>query len=452
MASDNGHKPRRSLWRVVAASVVGTSLEWYDFFLYGTAAALVFGDLFFPDAEPLVGTLLAFATYAVGFVARPFGGAIAGHVGDRVGRRNVLVATLLVMGVATCGIGLLPTYGTIGIAAPILLVTLRFVQGLGLGGEWGGAVLMVSEHGDQQRRGLYASWPQVGVPAGNLLAAGVLALMAALLTESAFESWGWRVPFLLSAVLVFVGLFIRLRIEESPLFKEVEETATRARTPIVDVVKVYPRQLAIAFGARLGTDVAFYVFALFIVTYATDELGLSDSTPLNAVLIGSALQLFLIPAFGHLSDRVGRRPVYFAGALGALVWAFVFFPLLDTESWWLIVLAAAGGLFFHALMYGPQAAFISELFGTRVRYSGASLGYQLAGVAGGALAPIIATALLAAFDSSLAVSLYVAAALLVTLVALALAEESAGRDIEAAAKEDEREIVERPEAFDRVGS
>jgi MFS family permease len=436
VASDNGHRPRRrSLWQVVAASVVGTSLEWYDFFLYGTAAALVFGDLFFPDAEPLVGTLLAFATYAVGFVARPFGGAIAGHAGDRLGRRNVLVATLLVMGVATCAIGLLPTYATIGIAAPILLVALRFVQGLGLGGEWGGAVLMVSEHGDQERRGLYASWPQVGVPAGNLLAAGVLALMAALLSESAFESWGWRVPFLLSAVLVFVGLFIRLRIEESPLFKQVEETATKARTPIVDVVKVYPRQLAIAFGARL-----------------TDELGLSDSTPLNAVLIGSALQLFLIPAFGHLSDRVGRRPVYFAGALGALVWAFAFFPLLDTEQWWPIVLAAAGGLFFHALMYGPQAAFISELFGTRVRYSGASLGYQLAGVAGGALAPIVATALLAAFDSSLAVSLYVAGALLVTLVALALAEESAGTDIDQAAKEEERDIVERPEAFDRVGS
>jgi metabolite-proton symporter len=454
VASDNGHKAsrRRSLWQVVAASVVGTSLEWYDFFLYGTAAALVFGDLFFPDAEPLVGTLLAFATYAVGFIARPFGGMIAGHAGDRLGRRGVLVATLLVMGVATCAIGLLPTYATIGIAAPILLVALRFVQGLGLGGEWGGAVLMVSEHGDQERRGLYASWPQVGVPAGNLLAAGVLALMAALLTEDAFQSWGWRVPFLLSAVLVFVGLFIRLRIEESPLFKEVEETATKARSPLVDVVKIYPRQLAIAFGARLGTDVAFYVFALFIVTYATDQLGLSDSTPLNAVLIGSAIQLFLIPAFGHLSDRVGRRPVYFAGALGALVWAFVFFPLLDTEEWWLIVLAAAGGLFFHALMYGPQAAFISELFGTRVRYSGASLGYQLAGVAGGALAPIIATALLAATDSSLTVSLYVAAALVVTLVSLAVAEESAGRDLEAAAKEEEREIVERPEAFDRVGS
>jgi MFS family permease len=383
----------------------------------------------------------------VGFIARPVGGVVAGHLGDRAGRREVLVATLLIMGVATCAIGLLPTYDTIGIAAPILLVSLRFVQGLGLGGEWGGAVLMVSEHGDQQKRGLYASWPQVGVPAGNLLAAGVLALLAAVLSDDAFTSWGWRIPFLLSAVIVFVGLFIRLRIEESPMFQEVQETATRARSPIVDVVKLYPRQLAIAFGARLGTDVAFYVFALFIITYVTEQLGLSKSTALNAVLIGSAFQLFLIPAFGALSDRVGRRPVYAAGALGALAWAFAFFPLLDTEQWGLIVLAAVGGLAFHALMYGPQAAFLSELFGTRVRYSGVSLGYQLAGVAGGALAPIISTALLAAYDSSLAVSLYVAAALLCTLVALALARETAGRDLEEAAKPEEREVVERPEAM-----
>jgi metabolite-proton symporter len=451
VASDNGHRPRRrSLWQVVAASVVGTSLEWYDFFLYGTAAALVFGDLFFPDADPLVGTLLAFATYAVGFVARPVGGVIAGHFGDRAGRRNVLVVTLLVMGLATCAIGLLPTYETIGIAAPILLVALRFVQGLGLGGEWGGAVLMVSEHGDQRQRGLYASWPQVGVPAGNLMAAGVLALLAAVLTEDAFSAWGWRVPFLLSAVLVFVGLFIRLRIEESPLFQRVEETATRARAPLVEVFRRYPRQLAIAFGARIGTDVAFYVFALFIITYATDEVGLSDSTPLNAVLIASGLQLFLIPAFGALSDRVGRRLVYATGAVGAAVWAFAFFPLLDTGRWWAVVAAAVGGLLFHALMYGPQAAFIAEQFGTRVRYSGASMGYQLAGIFGGALAPIIATALLAWSGSSLAVSLYVLGALAITLIALAAAPETAGEDLEQAAADEEREIA-RSDRFAREG-
>jgi metabolite-proton symporter len=418
---------RGSLRRVVAASVVGTSLEWYDFFLYGTAAALVFGDLFFPGADPLVGTLLAFATYAVGFVARPVGGVIAGHYGDRAGRRNVLVVTLLVMGVSTCAIGLLPTYETIGVAAPILLVTLRFVQGLGLGGEWGGAVLMVSEHGDQRRRGLYASWPQVGVPAGNLLAAGVLALLAAVLTDEAFTAWGWRIPFLLSAVLVLVGLWIRLRVEESPLFQQVEETATRARAPLIEVVRSYPRQLAIAFGARIGTDVAFYVFTLFILTYATEQVGLSKSAALNAVLIGSALQLVLIPAFGALSDRVGRRPVYMAGAVGAAAWAFAFFPLLDTGA---VVIAATGGLIFHALMYGPQAAFIAELFGTRVRYSGASMGYQVAGIFGGALAPIIAVALLAAWGSWVAVSVYVVAALAVTVVALVAARETAGADLE----------------------
>ena len=438
---------RGSLRRVVAASVIGTSLEWYDFFLYGTAAALVFGELFFPDAEPLVGTLLAFATYAVGFVARPIGGVIAGHFGDRAGRRNVLVVTLLVMGVATFAIGLLPTYATIGVAAPMLLVALRFVQGLGLGGEWGGAVLMVSEHGDQRRRGLYASWPQVGVPAGNLLAAGVLALLAAVLTDEAFTAWGWRVPFLLSAVLVLVGLFIRLRVEESPLFQEVEETATRARAPLIEVIRSYPRQLAIAFGARIGTDVAFYVFTLFILTYVTEQVGLSKSTALNAVLIGSALQLFLIPAFGALSDRVGRRPVYLAGALGAAAWAFVFFPLLDTASWWAVVAAATGGLIFHALMYGPQAAFIAELFGTRVRYSGASMGYQLAGIFGGALAPIIATALLAASGSWLAVSLYVVGALAVTVIALLVARETAGVDLEE--RPASRRFV-REEAAERV--
>src|SRR3954453_21798094 len=363
----------RRLWQVIAASVVGTSLGWYDFFLYGTAAALFFGKLFFPTSDPLVGTLLAFATYAVGFVARPVGGVIAGHLGDRTGRRRVLVATLLLMGLATCAIGLLPRSA------------------------------------------------QSRVPSGNPRGAVLLALFAATLSDDAFTSWGWRIPFLLSALLVGLGLFIRLRIEESPLFKEVEETATRAQSPVLDVVRAYPRQLAIAFGARLGTDVAFYVFALFIITYVTTELGLSKSTSLTAVLIASALQLFLIPVFGALSDRVGRRPVYAAGALGALAWAFAFFPLLDTKAWGWIVVAAVGGLLFPALMYGPQAAFIAELFGTRVRYSGASLGYQLAGVAGGALAPIIATALLAAYDSSLAVSLYVAVALLVTLVALAVA-------------------------------
>jgi metabolite-proton symporter len=420
---------RRRLRKVIGASLIGTSLEWYDFFLYGSAAALVFNKLFFPSFDPLVGTLLAFTTYAVGFVARPIGGVIFGHFGDRIGRRRTLIVTLMIMGSATVLIGFLPTYGTIGVAAPILLVTLRFGQGLGLGGEWGGAVLMVAEHGDERRRGLNSAWPQVGVPAGNLLAAAVLAVMAAVMSDNAFLSWGWRVPFLLSASIIAVGLWIRLTVEESPLFQELERKGEKAKAPLVEVVTRYPRSVAIAVAARFGTDVAFYTFALFILSYVTTSLGLPKTTALTGVLIGSAVQLLLIPTFGHLSDVRGRRPVYLAGAVGAAVWVCVFFPLLDTKSGALIVLAAVGGLIFHAAMYGPQAAFITELFGTEVRYSGASLGYQLAGVIGGALAPIISVALLSHFGSPVPIAIYVVAALLITIVAVLLSKETAAADL-----------------------
>jgi metabolite-proton symporter len=420
-----------SVRKVIVASLIGTSLEWYDFFIYGTAAALVFNQLFFPSFEPLVGTLLAFTTYAVGFIARPLGGLVFGHYGDRIGRKNVLVVTLILMGVATFAIGLLPTYATIGVWAPILLVALRFLQGLGLGGEWGGAVLMTLESGGANRRGLNASWPQVGVPLGLLLANGILALMGALTEEAAFLSWGWRVPFLLSGLLVLVGLWIRLTIAESPLFREVEESHTRAGAPIMEVLRRYPKQVLLAIGARVGVDVAFYTFVLFITTYVATYLKLPRNYALNAVLIAAAIQVVLIPFFGSLSDRLARRPVYLAGAIGAAVWVFVFFTLLDTGQFWLIVLATVVALVLHAAMYGPQAAFISEMFPTKVRYTGASMGYQLAGIFGGALAPIISVALLARFDTSIAVSVYAVVMLLVTIICVLIAPETSKIDLHA---------------------
>jgi metabolite-proton symporter len=420
-----------SVRRVVVASLVGTSLEWYDFFIYGTAAALVFNQLFFPTFDPLVGTLLAFTTFAVGFAARPLGGIVFGHYGDKVGRKNILVATLLLMGIATFLIGLMPTYATIGAWAPILLVVLRFLQGLGLGGEWGGAVLMTLESGDRSKRGLNASWPQVGVPIGLLLANGMLSLMGAITPGEALLAWGWRVPFLISGILVLVGLWIRLTIAESPAFEQVEAKQEKAMAPIVDVLRSYPRQVLLAIGARVGVDVAFYIFVLFITTYIVTYRGLPRGYALNAVLIAAAFQVVFIPLFGALSDRIGRRPVYLAGAIGAAAWTFAFFALLDTGNFALIVIAAVVALLLHAAMYGPQASFIAEMFPTQVRYSGASMGYQLAGVIGGGLAPIIATALLSRYDTSLVVSLYAVVVLAITILCVVVARETAKADLDA---------------------
>ncbi|MER7759067.1 MFS transporter [Streptomyces sp. NPDC097619] len=419
--------------RIVAASLVGTTVEWYDFFLYGSAAALVFNKLFFPSSDPLTGTLLAFLTYAVGFAARPLGGVVFGHFGDRVGRKKLLVLSLLMMGGATFAMGLLPTHATVGAAAPVLLTLLRLVQGFALGGEWGGAVLLVSEHGDDRRRGFWASWPQAGAPGGNLLATGVLALLAAVQSEETFLAWGWRIPFLLSGVLVVIGLWIRISVSESPVFLEAQaRAAARAaageggHAPVVEVFRTGWRQVLTAIGTRLGENISYYIVTAFLLVYVTNELELPKSQALNAVLIGSAVHFVTIPLWGALSDRIGRRPVTLIGAAGMALWAFAFFALLDTRSFPVIVLAVTVGLLLHGAMYGPQAAFISEMFETGVRYSGASMGSQLASIVGGALAPIVAVELLREYDSALPVSVYLCVASLVTVGTVLVARETRG--------------------------
>ncbi|CAM5241838.1 MFS transporter [Streptomyces chartreusis] len=436
--------PPANLKRIVAASLIGTTIEWYDFFLYGSAAALVFNKLFFPDSDPLVGTLLSFLTYAVGFAARPIGALVFGHYGDRLGRKKLLVLSLLLMGGATFAIGLLPTHATIGSAAPVLLTVLRLVQGFALGGEWGGAVLLVSEHGDARRRGFWASWPQTGAPAGQLLATGVLSLLTAVLSESAFGSWGWRIPFLLSGVLVIVGLWIRLSVDESPVFKQAlaqAEARKSTRTaqadagagaeklPLVSVMRHHWRDVLVAMGARMAENISYYVITAFILVYATTSAGVSKQTALNAVLIASAVHFAVIPGWGALSDRIGRRPVYLLGAAGVGLWMFPFFSLIDTGGFGNLLLAVTVGLVLHGAMYAPQAAFFSEMFATRMRYSGASIGAQFASVAAGAPAPLIATALLDAYGSSTPIALYVISAAILTLIAVGVAKETRHRDL-----------------------
>ncbi|MCA9228810.1 MAG: MHS family MFS transporter, partial [Planctomycetales bacterium] len=425
----SGQASEADIGRIVLASFVGTMIEWYDFFIYGTAAALVFDKLFFPAENEFVSQMAAYGSFAIGFFARPLGGVVFGHFGDRIGRKAMLVTTLMMMGVATCLIGVLPTYETIGVAAPVLLVCLRLVQGFGVGGEWGGAVLMAVEHGNNRRRGFYGSCVQMGVPAGLLLATGVFALFSRM-DETAFLRWGWRVPFLLGMALLAVGMFIRVRVMESPLFANMKRKSVSA-LPLLDVLRHYPENVVLAMGARFAENACFYIFSVFVLSFATEHLQLEKSSVLWGVWIAAAVQVVAIPAFGQLSDRVGRRPVYLSGALFIALFAFPFFWLLETKSIPLIWLAIVIGMIGHAAMYGPQAAFFSELFGTSVRYSGASIGYQLASPFAGGLAPLVATALLKWSDGATwTVSLYLAATAAVTLLAVALAAETYANNLD----------------------
>jgi len=430
-----------SVRQVAIASLVGTALEWYDYFLFGTAAALIFNELFFPAQDPLTGTLLAFAAFGVGFGARPIGGLVFGHFGDKIGRKTMLVITLMIMGVATCAIGLMPTYDQIGIWAPILLVVLRLVQGFGVGGEWGGAVLMSVEHAPAGQRGYYGSWPQMGVPAGLVLSTVVFTLFQAM-PETQFLAWGWRVPFLLSIVLVVVGLYIRLRLMESPAFQEIDDTDAEASMPIVEVFRRYPRNILIAMGARVGDNMLFYIFSVFALTYVTEELGLPESTALIGVMIGASIEFFLIPFFGALSDRVGRRPVYMGGALFCILFTFPYFWLMNTGATALIWLAISLSLFVgHAAMYAPQASFLSELFGTSVRYSGASIGYQLAPIVGGGIAPFIAVWLLSVTGSYWPIAVYMIGMALITVVSVYLATETSFAELSDGQEERDPQLV-----------
>jgi MFS family permease len=403
--------------RAVVASTVGTTIEWYDFFLYNTAASLLFPALFFPEQAAFTGILLSFGTQFVGFAARPVGAAVFGHYGDRIGRKATLIATLLLMGVATVLIGVLPAYGSIGYAAPILLTVLRIAQGVGVGGEWGGSVLLSMEWGSVRRRGFMASWPQLGVPLGLILSTGVFRLLTDW-TGASFDNWGWRIPFLLSAVLVGVGLYVRLRVLESPEFAAVADAGAVVRRPLVDVVRAeWPKIISSAF-VRLSEQAPFYLFTSFVLTYGTKHLGLGRDGLLDDILIAATAGLICVPVFGHLSDLLGRRRVYGVGIVLVAIFAFPYFGLLDTKKSGLVLLAIVLSLIFHGIQYGPQAALIAEGFGTNLRYSGAGLGYQLASVIAGGPAPLIATKILQDTGSSSGISWYVIGCCVLAFAAL----------------------------------
>jgi metabolite-proton symporter len=415
---DNGVRGQRR--RAIIASTVGTSIEWYDFFLYGTAAALVFPKLFFPGDSAFVGVLASFATQFVGFAARPIGAAIFGHFGDRIGRKSTLITTLLLMGIGTFLIGCLPSFQTLGAGAAVLLVILRIAQGIGVGGEWGGSVLLSMEWGKRKQRGFMASWPQLGVPIGLLLSTGAVKLMTKIAGTDGFLSWGWRIPFLVSIVLVGVGLYVRLRVEESPEFKAVAVAKKVVRQPVWQSIRQHPRAILCAAFVRMSEQAPFYLFITFVLTYGTKHLNLAQGDLLNDTIIAAAVGFISVPLFGWISDRIGRRLMYGIGIVCTGLFAFPYFGLLNTKVTFLVGLGIVVSLIFHDMQYGPQAALIAERFGTDVRYSGASIGYQLASVIAGGPAPLIAAAILAGTGSSMWISVYIIGCAVVSMIALVL--------------------------------
>ncbi len=420
---------KRQIRLAAVASVVGTSIEWYDFFLYGTAAAIVFPAVFFPASSSYAGTLESFATYAVGFAARPVGAAIFGHWGDRIGRKATLIITLLMMGLASALVGVLPGTATIGIAAPILLVVLRILQGLAVGGEWSGSVLLSMEWGKQRRRGLMASWPQMGVPIGLLLGTGMMTAIA-LAAPDAFKAWAWRIPFLASLVLVAIGLWVRLKVLETPLFAELVKKRTVAKAPVLDVLRRYPKEIVLSALLRMSEQAPFYIYTAFALAYVKDHLHKGTGVGLAAVTVGGALELILIPTFGNLSDRLGRRRVYATGAILMGVAAFPFFLLLNTATVGLIILGTALIAIPHAMQYGPQSSYIAENFPTGLAYAGSGLGYQAASLIAGGPAPLLATWMLAAFGWP-AISVYIIACVILTLIAVVLLPDRSKADVAA---------------------
>jgi metabolite-proton symporter len=417
------------LRKAVIAATIGTTIEWYDFFIYGTAAGLIFGKLYFPNEDPLTATLAAFGTYFIGFIGRPIGAAIFGHYGDRIGRKATLIATLLCMGIATFLIAFVPTYASIGIWGAVILTILRMLQGIGVGGEWGGSVLLAMEwsrtHG---QRGLVASWPQFGVPCGLFLA-NLSILAFSTLSGDQFATWGWRIPFALSIILVGIGLWIRLGILETPVFQQLLNTNKIERAPIVEVIKRQPREIILSALLRMAEQAPFYIFTAFVFAYAVGTLHMSRDFILTSVLVASVVSFVTIPLSGHISDRIGRRNMYLIGAAATGIFGFVYFRMVGTAIPWVVFLAIVLSLIPRDIQYGPQAALIAEAFTPRLRYSGSSLGYQLASIIAGGPAPLIATALFATYHSGYAIAVYIAACAVVSLISAAMMPDYTGKDI-----------------------